>query len=1032
MSHESTDRNLLFGVLALQADLLTAARFAEACTAWSARKDVSLADLLVERGWITPTDRSDISKLLDRKLRKHGGDVRASLAEAAGPAVHASLAGIKDRAIQRSLIGLPGPATIDRGASSHELLSTIGYHPESRERYTLTRLHAKGGIGQVWLARDSDLGREVALKEIRPEQPEVGAVRNRFLAEARITGQLEHPNIVPVYELVRPADGGRPFYTMRFVRGRTLSEAVKDYHRRLEDGTTGPLELRQLLDAFVDVCNAVAYAHSRGVIHRDLKGANIVLGDFGEVMLLDWGLAKVLGQPGTDKPVPLVTLEKGTTAEQTVQGQVLGTPAYMAPEQAAGRLDQIHEWTDVYGLGAILYEILAGRVPFSGEDTTDVLRKVQHEPPIPPRILSRDVPKALQAICLKAMAKNPKQRYTRADDLARDVQHWLADEPVEAYREPVVARVNRWFRGHKAVVAGALGLLITAIVSLSVGLFMMRSAKHEIEKQSNLAEQRLHEVEKQSILAEQRLQETQKALLQGWEQVEMTMANSPIPGLEPLRKELYQGQLRYVDQPPDIQARYPELIKLAPRKFFEYGKLCRDVGTQREALDALTKARDGYQDLLRAKPDDSAYKDNLSRVHAALGQVYLLTGRPAEAVEPFRQCVTIADGLLRAVVASRRGSGIPGDATAGWTYREMTAWNFTYLGIAQRRVGQIEEAAQSFRRGLQDFRELAKEPYRTINIYPYFPNGLGFCLFQLGQFQHEMGRTAEALKSYEEAVQHCREAIRLHLQKPRPDNKATVQFRSVLGHALGFLGTLHLEADRLPEAQKALEESLALLREVYHVNPSLLAIQARLATAHANLGYLHLQAGKLDEAERAFRDAIEVADRLTKGPAGTAKPEGGDIAVNVENLATLDAQANPDFMDGQAAALAAHRGLGLVRLKQGRHDDARAALKEALAAGAVVAPHAPIHRIGFASAQALAGVAVGQGKPQLTDAEQDEKRRLTDQALATLRQAVAAGWGNADSLRRDPAFESVRARAEFQRIIQEVEAKAKAFAAISP
>src|SRR5262249_30341551 len=165
-----------------------------------------------------------------------------------------------------------------------------------RPRYTPTKLHATGGMGQVWLARDAALDRDVAFKELRPELVENPQMWRRFLSEARVTGQLEHPGIVPVYELGRQPDRGPPLYTMRFVKGRTFSEAVKAYHAKRKEGKADPLERRALLDAFVAVCQAVAYAHARGVVHRDLKGQNVVLGDFGEVIVLDWGMARVLAE----------------------------------------------------------------------------------------------------------------------------------------------------------------------------------------------------------------------------------------------------------------------------------------------------------------------------------------------------------------------------------------------------------------------------------------------------------------------------------------------------------------------------------------------------------------------------------------------------------------------------------------------------------------------------------------------------------------------------------------------------------------
>jgi PAS domain S-box-containing protein len=411
----NTDRNLLFGVLALQAGLIEPPQFIEACLLWTARKHEPLADILVARGWIEPADRAHVEYLLERKLQRHG-DARASLA-ALPDDVKGSLAALADEDIRQSLAGGP--------PSSQSQLLTIDQVPARAERYGRLRLHATGGIGRVWLAHDSELGRDVALKELRPERAQEATLRARFLQEAQITGQLEHPGIIPVYELVRPRDGRQPFYTMRFVKGRTLSEAARVYHDRRRAGQADALALPALLNAFVTVCNTVAYAHSRGVIHRDLKGQNVILGDFGEVVVLDWGLAKLLRRPDGEAAAPAVVLdEAGADSSYTVHGQALGTPAYMAPEQSAGRLDLIDARTDVYGLGAILYEILTGAPPFAGRNTEEVLRKVREEEPAPPRQAWPEVPPALEAVCLRALAKQPADRPGAAADLAREVQGW--------------------------------------------------------------------------------------------------------------------------------------------------------------------------------------------------------------------------------------------------------------------------------------------------------------------------------------------------------------------------------------------------------------------------------------------------------------------------------------------------------------------------------------------------------------------------------------------------------------------------------
>lgn len=305
--------------------------------------------------------------------------------------------------------------------------------PESR--YAMDHLYAEGGIGQVWRARDKQLHREVALKTLRPELLKHGRVRSRFLQEAQITGQLEHPGIVPVYELVAAPRSGAPFYSMRFVRGRTLVQASRDYHRARRAGEEEPLGLVSLLSAFVAVCNTVAYAHSRGVIHRDLKGENVLLGDFGEVLVLDWGVAKVLGDTDEDGRMRLEGQCLPAEATQTVQGDIVGTPAYMAPEQAEGRLDLIDSRTDIYGLGAILYEILTGQPPFTGSNTVAVLEKLVRDAPTPPRELWPDVPQTLEAACLRALSKAPAERHASATALGLEIQTWQEVQRRQAEEE---------------------------------------------------------------------------------------------------------------------------------------------------------------------------------------------------------------------------------------------------------------------------------------------------------------------------------------------------------------------------------------------------------------------------------------------------------------------------------------------------------------------------------------------------------------------------------------------------------------------
>jgi serine/threonine protein kinase/tetratricopeptide (TPR) repeat protein len=353
----------------------------------------------------------------------------------------------------------------------------------SNARFTILSHHAAGGLGRVHLARDEQLRRTVALKEIRPDRADDPRIRQRFLAEAEITGQLEHPGIVPIYALEKDV-AGRPIYAMRFIQGKQLGEAIKAYHRE-----PNSLKLRELLQRFVSVCQTLAYAHSRGVIHRDLKPANVMLGDYGETLVVDWGLAKrfrsIASQTNAESPSTSAgNPESGdgeTTPAQTVAyapagvdtdsgqlttaGQVLGTPAYMAPEQARGEIEALGPAADIYALGAIVYEILTGQPPYRGPSAMEVLEQVVSGPPPKPIARSRRAPHALNAVCEKAMARTASERYATCDELAREVERWLADEAVTAYPEPLTARLGRWSRRHRTLVTGTIVAVVLMLLT---------------------------------------------------------------------------------------------------------------------------------------------------------------------------------------------------------------------------------------------------------------------------------------------------------------------------------------------------------------------------------------------------------------------------------------------------------------------------------------------------------------------------------------------------------------------------------------
>lgn len=392
-SSAEKDSNLLFGALALQAGFITPQQLAEACVLWSTRGGTSLGQILVDQGWMDGATRESVASLLG---------ARATL--------------INDRRLPETL---PGTETITGAAGQSHSDTT---RPGFKERIRLKKLHSQGGIGQLWLAQDELLGREVALKELLPELRGSPSHRERFFREARVAAQLSHPGTAPVYEY-REEDG-RCYYTMRFYSGKTLSQAIRQAHSREKDDSspTSFERLFPLIEYFLSVCDTIAYAHSQGIVHRDLKGENVVLGEFGEVTVVDWGLAKsIAGKQGAISP-----LRESDSHGPTIEGERLGTPGYMAPEQARGDLAAIDERTDVYGLAAVLYEVLTGRPPFSGETANEVMHLVETQPPVAPSVSHVGTPEELETICLRNLAKRKEDRLSSAGELRDAVRTWLA------------------------------------------------------------------------------------------------------------------------------------------------------------------------------------------------------------------------------------------------------------------------------------------------------------------------------------------------------------------------------------------------------------------------------------------------------------------------------------------------------------------------------------------------------------------------------------------------------------------------------
>ena len=347
-------------------------------------------------------------------------------------------------------------------------------------RFHLKRFHAQGGLGAIYIANDPQHHREVVVKFPRLRYPEAHE-QMRLQREAVITGSLQHPGIVPVYA-TRSGQHGTPCYVMQFVEGETLDVATKKFHERSVASSQKfqSMEFRRLLQRLVFVCNTVAYAHSQEVIHRDIKPQNILLGGFDQTILLDWGLAKRIhdkGESTVDKP-PSMNQEVHPHEFATTTGLTMGTPAYASPEQVMGELSNHSEASDVYSLGATLFQVLTNQRPLNSSDELTGLESWKRLPK--PKEVDNLIPAALDAICRKAMSPEQKDRYASVVELSNDLQKYLADQPIAAFRDSWLTTARRWASRRPRISAALAASLIVGVLALAIGSILLQNERSKL------------------------------------------------------------------------------------------------------------------------------------------------------------------------------------------------------------------------------------------------------------------------------------------------------------------------------------------------------------------------------------------------------------------------------------------------------------------------------------------------------------------------------------------------------------------------
>jgi serine/threonine-protein kinase len=778
-------------------------------------------------------------------------------------------------------------------------------------RYRSLRSWAKGGLGEVFVALDEELGREVALKEIQGRHADKPESRARFLVEAEVTGGLEHPGIVPVYGLGQYPDG-RPYYAMRFIRGKTLKDAIDAYHDR-ENGTpdTDPgaraLELRALLNRLIAVCNALAYAHTRGVLHRDIKPANIMLGGFGETLVVDWGLAKTLDKPETECEGdlrPLRPFSASASGTHTMQGSAVGTPNFMSPEQAEGANDRVGPASDVYSIGATLYTILTGRPPFHEPQLALLLNKVKQGQFPRPRAVNSEVPQALEAICLKAMALAPEERYPDARALADDLEHWLADEPVSVYREPWTARLARWARRHRTLVTTAAALVLTALVALGIGTVLIQREQARTEANFQLARGAVDEM---------------LTRLAAVELVE-------IPQMEPVRRNMLGKALAFYQTFLAQHGGDRSIRRETGRANLRLGDVEEMLGDYVAAEAAYTRAIALLGEHAASRPADGGIRRDLATAHHQLGVLVKKSNRFTEADRSLGEALR-----LRQALATADPDNADDQQAAMATVYQM--------GTVLARLGRVKEVETAYAAAIDAERKLAaahpdqpgypRELARYLNnrgilerstsadrkaAQDSFTKALGL-LTPLAEksptvagLQWERARTTSNLAGTVLTTQGAAQAIPVYrdalaLLKQLADDFPSVpdyqSERAVVAFNLGLVLT-HEAQHRLKETQDSKAATLLFGQAEEQFNDALAVYQRlirperfphrpdykqRLAEAEGRLGMLLFETGRPREAEPHLRAAVKTLEDLAAQYPQVPEYQS-DLGTALRNLAT--------------------------------------------------------------------------------------------------------------------------------------------------